>query len=210
MNDLRIANILEGAREAASRETLEKFDIGQIARTEDSGDETPRKKGRANTLEAFVAEATKRWRASDRSEPEERFVTREIAAFLDGRQRQYDRKYKPAKYAATQRERDELRMSRPIIGVDSEGMNYEGDDIEHGGVLYKAHGTYAWCASSPDGTKPVHVLTDPQSKGFDKRKLRVETILDWVLSLPDKYDPVTIDRKQAPARSSLRSAPAMS
>jgi hypothetical protein len=198
MNDIRIANILDGAREAASRETLEKFDIGQIARTEDGGDEPPQGKRRANTSQAFGDEAMERWRASDRSEPMMDFMTRELAKFARQRNNKYNRKHQTAKYAATQGERDELRKTRPIIGVDSKGMNYEGDDIMRGGVLYKAHATYAWCASSADGTKPVHVLTDAQSKGLDKRKLRAETILDWLLSLPDKYDPVTIDRKQQP------------
>jgi hypothetical protein len=196
MNDHRITNILKGAREAASRETLEKFDIGQIVRTEDAGDEAPKGKMRANSFQTFTDEAIERWRASDHSEPMMEFLSREIHAFHRQRQKKYDGRYKPAKYASTQGERDELRMSCPIVGVDSEGMNYEGDDIKHGGVLYKAHATYAWCASSDDGTKPVHVLTDPQSEGLDKRKLRVETILDWLLSLADKYDPVTIDRKQ--------------
>ena len=196
MSDRRISNLVKSIREAAPRETLEKFDIGQIARTDDASDETPPKGGRSNSLEAFIADATERYRAGDWVEPEDRFIAREIATFLDGRQRKYDRKYKRESYASTQGEREELRLSRPIIAIDSEGQNYEGDDVLHGGVLYKEHGTYAWCASSEDGTKPVHVLTDPQSTALDKRKLRVETILDWLLSLPARYDPVIIDRKQ--------------
>ncbi len=53
MSDRRISNLVKSIREAAPRETLEKFDIGQIARTDDASDETPPKGGRSNSLEAF-------------------------------------------------------------------------------------------------------------------------------------------------------------
>jgi hypothetical protein len=104
MNDHRITNILKGAREASSRETLEKFDIGQIVRTEDAGDEAPRGKLRANSFQAFTDEAIERWRASDHSEPMMEFLSREIDAFHRQRQKKYDGRYKPAKYASTQSE----------------------------------------------------------------------------------------------------------
>lgn len=95
---------------------------------------------------------------------------------------------------------DALRLSRPFVCIDSEGMDFDGDDIvvptEHGDVLYKDHGTYVWCASTDDPAKPVHVLADPNSIGKDKRKLDVKTILDWLLSLPRKYDPIRINRNE--------------
>jgi hypothetical protein len=95
---------------------------------------------------------------------------------------------------------DALRVSRPFVCIDSEGMDFDGDDIVvstgHGDVLYKDHGTYVWCASTDDADKAVHVLAEPNSKGKDKRKLDVKTILDWLLSLPRKYDPIQINRNE--------------
>ena len=95
---------------------------------------------------------------------------------------------------------DGLRLSRPFVCIDSEGMDFDGDDIivstEQGDVLNKDHGTYVWCASTDDPSKPVHVLTDPNSKWKDKRKVYIKSILDWLLSLPRKYDPVRINRNE--------------
>ena len=123
-------------------------------------------------------------------------------------------------YKDHQSEFDDLRLSRPFVVIDSEGQDYETDtklvgsdgrvidvEIVDGqaidkdgnpveGVLYKDHGTYVWCASTDDRDKPPHILADPNSKGKDKRKLGVKTILDWLLSLPGKYDPVRINRKE--------------
>ena len=95
---------------------------------------------------------------------------------------------------------DALRLSRPFVVIDSEGQDYDGDDIivptAQGDVLYKKHGTYVWCASTDDPDKPTYILADPGSKGKDKRHLEVKTILDWLLSLPHKYNPVTINRRE--------------
>lgn len=63
-------------------------------------------------------------------------------------------------------------------------------------MLYKDHGTYLWCASTDDPSKPTHILTDPNTTGKDKRKLDVKTILDWLLSLKYKYDPVQVNYKE--------------
>ena len=101
---------------------------------------------------------------------------------------------------------DEARLSRPFVVIDSEGQNYDGDDqivkTQHGDVLYKEHGTYLWCASTDDAGKPPHVLTDPETNGADKRKLGVKTILDWLLSLPRKYDPLRITARNRMGLSS--------
>jgi hypothetical protein len=95
---------------------------------------------------------------------------------------------------------DVLRLSRPFVCIDSEGMDFDGDDkiaeTQYGEVLYKDHGTYVWCASTDDPKKPTHILADQNSKGLDKRKLDVKTILDWLLSLPRKYDQLRINRKE--------------
>jgi hypothetical protein len=133
MNDDWIVDLVKSVNETAPRETLEKFDIGKIERTDDPSmilpDEAPRKRGRANTLAATVSEASERWRAGDRTEPEDSFIAREVAAFWEARDKKKSSKYRLTKgnerkrgiYTATQGERDEQRLSRPIIAIDSEG-----------------------------------------------------------------------------------------
>jgi hypothetical protein len=126
-------------------------------------------------------------------------------------QREREKKYKqahPEKTRASRRqsnakwrdehkeEFDELRLSRPFVCIDSEGQDYEGDDEWRDGVLYKNHGTYLWCASTGDPAQASHILVDPLTNGTDKRKLYVKTILDRLLSLPSKYEPLRIDRKK--------------
>jgi hypothetical protein len=155
MNDDWIADLVRSVNETAPRETLEKFDIGKIERTDDPStilqDEAPNKRGRSNTLAAAVSEASEKWRAGDRIEPEDRFIAREVAAFWELRDKRDTAKYRHTKgserkrdiYTATQGERDEQRLSRPIIAIDSEGQDYDGDDIMYGDVLYKSHGTFS-------------------------------------------------------------------
>ena len=77
-----------------------------------------------------------------------------------------------------------------------ETRDYSDVNILNNGVLYKPHGLYLGCASTDDPAKPLHILADPRSAGTDKRELGVETILDWLLSLPGEYDRVKINRKE--------------
>ena len=138
-------------------------------------------------------------------------TTRWIRQQLRNRDRSYDGKYrqanraqireKDAKWREDHKEEfDAHRLSRPFVVIDSEGQNHDGDDVivdtQYGKVLYKDHGTYLWCASADDPDKLTHILTDPNTIGKDKRKLDVKTILDWLLSLPRKYDPLRINRKE--------------
>lgn len=90
---------------------------------------------------------------------------------------------------------DKVRLSRPFVVIDSEGQDYPGNPEDRGGVRFEEHGTYVWCASTHDPAEPTHILADPRSAGKDKRKLGVKQILDWLLSLPAKYEPVRINRK---------------
>jgi hypothetical protein len=72
-------------------------------------------------------------------------------------------------------------------------MNYPGNDIVHDGVCYPDHGLFLGGASGvhrdKNGVwceKPIDWL------GYDdKRKLRGEEILEWLLSLPNKYGNAT-------------------
>ena len=89
---------------------------------------------------------------------------------------------------------DQLRLSRPFVVIDSEGQDYKGAHKDYAGVRYHGHGTYLWAASTDDPEKPTHILIDPASSRKDKRKLGAKQILDFLLSLPSKYDPVKINR----------------
>ena len=88
---------------------------------------------------------------------------------------------------------------RGLLSVRRMASSRDGDDIivatQYGEVTYQDHATYLWCASTDNPNKPTHILTDPNSKGVDKRPLDVKTILDWLLSLPSKYNKVTINHK---------------
>lgn len=82
---------------------------------------------------------------------------------------------------------DALRLERPFVVIDSEGQDYDGDDIIRDNTRYKEHGTYLWRASTDDSNKPTHILRDPDLSGSDKRKLDVKAIVDWLLSLPNVF-----------------------
>jgi hypothetical protein len=72
-------------------------------------------------------------------------------------------------------------------------MNYSDNDAVHDGVCYPDHGLFLGGASGvhrdKNGVwceKPIDWL------GYDdKRRLRGEEILEWLLSLPDKYGNAT-------------------
>jgi hypothetical protein len=36
---------------------------------------------------------------------------------------------------------------RPFVAIDSEGMNYPGNDVRHNGVVYADHRTFLWGAT---------------------------------------------------------------
>ena len=85
---------------------------------------------------------------------------------------------------------------RPFISIDSEGMNYSGNDIIYNGVNYSDHKTFLWGASGVQriaeptnahphgefGDQPLHWLGHD-----DKRALTCVEILDWLIGLPEKY-----------------------
>jgi hypothetical protein len=112
---------------------------------------------------------------------------------------------KPSVRARQREENDRFYLSRPFITIDSEGQNYNGNDIVYGDVLYKEHGTYIWAAcpsqrllSINQGvltTEPQY-LVDPRTNGTTKHKLGAETILDWLLSLPRIYGTYTNKKKE--------------
>ena len=72
-------------------------------------------------------------------------------------------------------------------------MNYLGNDIVHDGVCYPDHGLFLGGASGVHRDKNGIWCEKPiEWLGYDdKRKLRGEEILEWLLSLPDKYGNAT-------------------
>jgi hypothetical protein len=88
---------------------------------------------------------------------------------------------------------------RPFVAIDSEGMNYPGNDVIHNGVVHPDHRTFLWGAAgviriaepttqNPHGEfcdLPLHWLGHG-----DKRPLNLVGILDWT-GLPEQYGPAT-------------------
>ena len=70
-------------------------------------------------------------------------------------------------------------------------MNYPGNDIVHDGIIYPDHGLFLGGASSMrrDALGNWHELPIEGVCHDDKRMLRGDEILDWLLSLPKKYGP---------------------
>jgi hypothetical protein len=89
---------------------------------------------------------------------------------------------------------------RPFVAIDSEGMNYPGNDVIHNGVVHPDHRTFLWGAAgviriaepttqNPHGEfcdLPLHWLGHD-----DKRALTLVEILDWLTGLPEQYGPAT-------------------
>ncbi len=101
-----------------------------------------------------------------------------------------------------------------FVAIDSEGQDYPGNDIWRNGVCYPEHGTYLWCAATMNvphkidcgrlvGSQlgerwlcpPPEYLIHPDTKGKDKRKLSAVEILEWLLSLPEKFPGDVVDRR---------------
>jgi hypothetical protein len=89
---------------------------------------------------------------------------------------------------------------RPFIAIDSEGMNYPGNDVIYNGVVYSDHRTFLW------GAAGVIRITEPTTKNphgeffdlplhwlghDDKRPLTLVEILDWLTALPEQYGEAT-------------------
>lgn len=77
---------------------------------------------------------------------------------------------------------------RPFVSIDSEGQSYPGADIIYDGVRYPRHDTYLWGAATDDGHAPSWLMAT-ETSGLDKRPLDAVQILDWLLSLPDRFGP---------------------
>jgi hypothetical protein len=94
----------------------------------------------------------------------------------------------PDKVKAQKKKARAENYHRPFVAVDSEGQNYPGEDILYDGVRYPRHDTYLWGAATDDGRPPSWLMA-AQTSGLDKRPLTAFEILDWFLSLPERFGP---------------------
>jgi hypothetical protein len=111
----------------------------------------------------------------------------------DKAQRDGWRHANPDKVKERRRLEHDINYHRPFIAIDFEGMNYPGNDIDHDGVCYPDHGLFLGGASGEHRDKNGVWCEKPiEWLGYnDKRMLRGEGILEWLLSLPDKYGNAT-------------------
>ena len=98
------------------------------------------------------------------------------------------RRENPDKTRAQKRKARSANYHRPFVAINSEGQNYPDGDILYDGVRYPRHDTYLWGAASDDGRPPLWLMA-PETHGLDKRPLSVAHILDWLLSLPERFGP---------------------
>ena len=103
------------------------------------------------------------------------------------RVRVWRRKY-PDKARAQKRKARAENYHRPFVAIDAEGQNYPGADIVYDGVRYPRHDTYLWGAAADDGRPPSWLMAS-ETSGLDKRPLDAVQILDWLLSLPERFGP---------------------
>ena len=88
------------------------------------------------------------------------------------------------------RERDYL--SNEFVGVDFEGQDYLGNVIERPNgtdrpTPYDDHRLFMGGAASIDKTRPPEWLIDPETTDTDKRPIDPRALLEWLVSLPEKF-----------------------
>ena len=98
------------------------------------------------------------------------------------------RRNRPDKVKAQKKKARAENYHRPFVAIDAEGQNYPGADIVYDGVRYPRHDTYLWGAAVDDGRPPLWLMA-LETRGFDKRPLTSVEILDWLLSLPERFGP---------------------
>jgi hypothetical protein len=136
----------------------------------------------------LVARCTPQARKAASAQKRARYQDPSVKQRENTRQNTY-RHAHPEIVKAGRRLQQDINYHRPFIAIDFEGMNYPGNDIDHDNVCYPDHGLFLGGASGvhrdKDGVwceKPIEWL------GYDdKRMLRGEELLEWLVSLPDKF-----------------------
>ena len=160
-----------------------------------------------DTISIFdaVARAGQKWKAkARRREAHEKFRARpEIRskrAEVARRWREHNHARRLAQpWLQRRAEARDAHYHRAFVAIDSEGMNYAGNDVAYNGVGYPDHRTFLW------GAAGVMRITEPSAKNphgefwdlplhwlghDDKRGLTLVEILDWLTDLPEKYGAV--------------------
>jgi hypothetical protein len=94
----------------------------------------------------------------------------------------------PDKAKAQKKKARAKNYHRPFVPVDAEGQGYPGADIIYDGVRYPRHDTYLWGAAADDDRPPSWLMAS-ETSGLNKRPLTALEILDWLLSLPERFGP---------------------
>jgi hypothetical protein len=101
------------------------------------------------------------------------------------------------------KKQDTDKRHRPFVSIDAEGMDYAGEDIINNGVTYPKHRTFLWGAKGWNRKHAASVLEKDPSLSLvegedtqahwlgttDKRPLSSVEILEWLVSLPEKFGP---------------------
>lgn len=101
------------------------------------------------------------------------------------------------------KKQDTDEYHRPFVAIDAEGMDYAGEDIIDNGVTYPKHRTFLWGAKGWNRKHAASVLEKDPSLSLveggdtqahwlgtlDKKPLRSVEILEWLVSLPEKFGP---------------------
>ncbi len=109
----------------------------------------------------------------------------------------------PDAVAKHRKKQDTDEYHRPFVAIDAEGMDYDGEDIIVDGVTYPKHRTFLWGAKGWHRKHATSALEkDPslsRTEGedtqaywlgtTDKKPLTSVEILEWLVSLLEKFGP---------------------
>ena len=102
----------------------------------------------------------------------------------------------PEKRGEINRERrSDSYLKKKFVGVDFEGQDYLGNVIKRPNgsdrpTPYDDHRLFMGGAATIDNDRAPEWLVHPDSTDDDKKPLDPRAILDWLVSLPEKFDPV--------------------
>jgi hypothetical protein len=78
-------------------------------------------------------------------------------------------------------------LSKLFIAIDSEGQDVLGNAIRWKDTPYEDHKIFMWGAASIDDKRTPEWLVHPETTDSDKRELDPLDVLEWLVSLPEKY-----------------------
>jgi hypothetical protein len=101
----------------------------------------------------------------------------------------------PTRKGERNRERSsEQYLTKKFAAVDFEGQDYLGNVIDRPNgsdtIPYDDHRLFMGGAALIDKSKPPEWLVNPDSTDDDKKPLDPRAVLEWLVSLPEKFDPI--------------------